>query len=85
MFTAMVVEKDEEETSAALQQMSEDQLPEGEVLVAVEYSTVNYKDGLCLGSGGGLVRTYPHVPESTLQGLSKHRTMRVTKPVTKWF
>ena len=63
MFTAMVVEKDEEgKTSAALQQMSEDQLPEGEVLVAVEYSTVNYKDGLCLGSGGGLVRTYPHVP-----------------------
>ncbi len=58
MFTAMVVEKDEEgKTSAALQQMSEDQLPEGEVLVAVEYSTVNYKDGLCLGSGGGLVRT----------------------------
>jgi acrylyl-CoA reductase (NADPH) len=30
--------------------------------VAVEYSTLNYKDGLCLGSGGGLVRTYPHVP-----------------------
>jgi D-arabinose 1-dehydrogenase-like Zn-dependent alcohol dehydrogenase len=34
----------------------------GEVTVAVEYSTLNYKDGLCLGSGGGLVRTYPHVP-----------------------
>jgi acrylyl-CoA reductase (NADPH) len=32
------------------------------VTVAVEYSTVNYKDGLCLGSGGGLVRTWPHVP-----------------------
>ena len=34
----------------------------GDVTVAVEYSTVNYKDGLCLSpSGGGLVRTYPHV------------------------
>jgi acrylyl-CoA reductase (NADPH) len=37
-------------------------LPEGEVTVAVDYSTLNYKDGLCLGPGGGLVRKYPHVP-----------------------
>jgi len=37
-------------------------LPEGDVTVAVEYSTVNYKDGLCLSpKGGGLVRSYPHV------------------------
>ena len=32
------------------------------MVVAVEYSTVNWKDGLCLGAGGGLVRNYPHVP-----------------------
>ncbi|MEO1291560.1 MAG: MDR family oxidoreductase, partial [Pseudomonadota bacterium] len=37
-------------------------IAEGEVLVAVEYSTVNYKDGLCLTGNGGLVRDYPHVP-----------------------
>jgi acrylyl-CoA reductase (NADPH) len=37
-------------------------LPPGDVTVAVEYSTVNYKDGLCLSpTGGGLVRTYPHI------------------------
>ncbi|MCA3646837.1 MAG: oxidoreductase [Methylobacterium sp.] len=35
--------------------------PEGNVTVRVEYSTVNYKDGLCI-TGGGLVRSYPHVP-----------------------
>ena len=64
MFNALVVEKDEEsgKTSAAVQEISENDLPEGEVLVAVEYSTVNYKDGLCVGPGGGLVRNYPHVP-----------------------
>ena len=45
-----------------MQSLSLDQFPEGEVTVAVEYSTVNYKDGLCLGSGGGLVKHYPHVP-----------------------
>ena len=62
-FNALIVEKNQEgKTSASVQQITEDQLPEGEVLVAVAYSTVNYKDGLCIGPGGGLVRNYPHVP-----------------------
>lgn len=64
MIKALVVEKDEEtgKTSAAVQEIAESDLPEGDVTVAVEYSTVNYKDGLCIGPGGGLVRKYPHVP-----------------------
>jgi len=64
MFNALVVNKDEEsgKTSAAVEQISTNQLPEGNVVVNVEYSTVNYKDGLCIGPGGGLVREYPHVP-----------------------
>jgi len=63
MFNALMVRKnDDGKTSAQVEQISVDDLPEGEVLVAVEYSTVNYKDGLCIGPGGGLVRTYPHVP-----------------------
>jgi acrylyl-CoA reductase (NADPH) len=64
MFKALVVTKDDEngKTSAAVSEIGLDDLPEGEVLVAVDYSTVNYKDGLCIGPGGGLVRKYPHVP-----------------------
>lgn len=63
MFNALVVNKNEEgKTSAAVEQITVDQLPEGDVTVAVDYSTVNYKDGLCIGPGGGLVRNYPHVP-----------------------
>ena len=63
MFNALVVEKDDDgKTTAGVQQIGEDRLPEGDVTVAVEYSTVNYKDGLCIGPGGGLVRAYPHVP-----------------------
>jgi acrylyl-CoA reductase (NADPH) len=64
MFDALMVTKDEEsgKTSAAVTQIDLDQLPAGDVTVAVEYSTVNYKDGLCIGPGGGLVRNYPHVP-----------------------
>ena len=62
-FNALIVEKnDEGKTSASVQQISEDQLPEADVTVAIEYSTVNYKDGLCIGPGGGLVRNYPHIP-----------------------
>ncbi|MEM8627762.1 MAG: MDR family oxidoreductase [Pseudomonadota bacterium] len=62
-FNALVVEKnDEGKKSASVQQLDESQLPAGNVTVAVEYSTVNYKDGLCLTSGGGLVKEYPHVP-----------------------
>jgi acrylyl-CoA reductase (NADPH) len=62
-FRALVVEEEEQgRKSASVQMLEEDRLPAGEVTVAVEYSTLNYKDGLCLGSGGGLVRSYPHVP-----------------------
>ncbi|WP_170398691.1 acryloyl-CoA reductase [Ruegeria arenilitoris] len=65
MFNALVMEKDEESglASPSVKQLSMDDLPKGEVTVAVEYSTVNYKDGLCTSpKGGGLVRSYPHVP-----------------------
>ncbi len=60
---ALVVRKDEDgKTSAAVEELDANALPPGDVTVSVEHSTVNYKDGLCLGPGGGLVRTYPHVP-----------------------
>ena len=63
MFNALVVEKDDEgKTNASVQRINVDRLPAGDVTVAVEYSTVNYKDGLCIGPSGGLVRNYPHVP-----------------------
>ncbi|TLP64404.1 oxidoreductase [Parasedimentitalea maritima] len=70
MFNALVVNKDSEsgKTSAAVEKVSLDQLPDGEVTVAVEYSTVNYKDGLCIGPGGGLVRKYPHIPGIDFSG-----------------
>lgn len=91
MFNALVVEKDEEsgKTSAEVKQIGVDDLPEGEVTVAVEYSTVNYKDGLCIGPGGGLVRKYPHVPgidfAGTVEDSSDDRYSRGDKVVlTGW-
>lgn len=63
-FKALVVEKSAEGViSATVQQIGEDRLPAGgDVTVAVAYSTLNYKDGLCVTGMGGLVRTFPHVP-----------------------
>ncbi len=63
MFRALLLERNAEgQAMPRLTELSEDSLPSGEVTVAVEYSTLNYKDGLCLSpGGGGLVRTYPHV------------------------
>jgi len=64
MFRALLLERDDSGTArATVQDLPDDRLPAGEVTVAVEHSTLNYKDGLCLSpTGGGLVRAYPHVP-----------------------
>jgi acrylyl-CoA reductase (NADPH) len=60
---ALVVEKNEDGTTrAGVRPLDEGDLPDAEVTVAVEYSTLNYKDGLAMGPGAGLVKRYPHVP-----------------------
>ena len=63
-FRALLVEQNEDgKAKASVQQLDDTQLPaNGNVTVAVEYSTVNYKDGLCINGIGGLVRNFPHVP-----------------------
>jgi len=63
-FKALLVHRAEDKSiSHEIATLKLEDLPEdGDVLVAVHYSTVNYKDGLCLSGKGGLVRNYPHVP-----------------------
>ncbi len=69
-FKALVVDKTEAGvTSARVTHLTDDDLPHGEVMMDVEYSTLNYKDGLCIGPGGGLVRKYPHVPGIDMAGV----------------
>jgi len=63
MFKALVLDKAEDgAVTAAVKQLDDSALPDGDVTVRVRHSTLNYKDGLCLTGGGGLVRAYPHVP-----------------------
>jgi acrylyl-CoA reductase (NADPH) len=62
MFKALVVDDVGGTVTAAVQELDDARLPSGNVTVAVEYSTVNYKDGLVVTGAGGLVKQYPHVP-----------------------
>ena len=62
-FQALVVRmSDEKNYTRAIEERSIDDLPQGEVLIRVHYSSVNYKDGLsCIGNLG-VTRHYPHTP-----------------------
>lgn len=62
MFKALVLEQQEKKTLASIQNLDESVLPEGEVLVAVDYSSLNYKDGLAITGKGRIIRTFPMVP-----------------------
>ena len=61
MFRAIVT-RDENGVTSRVEELSDDQLPDGDVTVRVEHSAINYKDGLCLTGKGRIVRNFPHVP-----------------------
>ncbi len=63
MFNALILDKnDAGETSIGVQQIDDSQLPDGDVTVAVDYSTVNFKDGMFISPNGGRATVYPLVP-----------------------
>ncbi|MES9845777.1 MAG: MDR family oxidoreductase [Candidatus Sedimenticola sp. PURPLELP] len=62
MFKALVLDQSEGKTVAEIKQLSTDDLPEGEVLVAVDYSSLNYKDGMAVSGTGKIIRQWPMVP-----------------------
>lgn len=61
MFKALLLEKDEAGFRAGLRDVDEASLPEGDVLLGVEYSTLNFKDGLAITNRGPVVRHWPMV------------------------
>ena len=62
MFKAIVINKDDKGYRAELGQLEESALPAGDVRVRVQYSTLNYKDGLAITGKGPVVRSFPMVP-----------------------
>lgn len=67
-FRAFVVDKMGDTFSAGIQELTLDDLPAGDVLVRVAYSSVNYKDGLASIPNGRIVRSYPFIPGIDLAG-----------------
>ncbi len=70
-FNAVVLNKEDGQVSSSINILSVDDLPEGDVTVAVDFTTLNYKDALVLKGQGGLVRNYPHVPGIDFAGVVK--------------
>src|SRR2546425_7119723 len=68
-FRAFVVNKTGNDFTALVQELTKDDLPPGEVLIHVAYSSVNYKDALACTPDGKVVRSYPFVPGIDLAGV----------------
>jgi acrylyl-CoA reductase (NADPH) len=67
-FTGVLATQQEGKFHAAIQEIPIEQLPAGEVLVRVSYSSLNYKDGLAVTGKPGVIRTWPMVPGIDLAG-----------------
>lgn len=80
MFRAVILEEADGKVSASIRDIADSDLPDGEVTVAVEWSTINYKDGLVLNGLGKLVRSYPHVPGIDFAGTVESSTHPDYKP-----
>ena len=67
-FKAFVLDKKDGNLLAEIRHLQRDALPEGDVLVSVAYSSLNYKDGLAVTGRGPIIRRYPMVPGIDLAG-----------------
>ena len=67
-FRALVLDQNDDGQTVSLQELDREQLPDGDVSIDVEWSSLNYKDGMILRGIGRLVRNFPHVPGVDLAG-----------------
>jgi acrylyl-CoA reductase (NADPH) len=67
-FRALLVHQEDGQTTATVQNLGLDALPEGDVLLSVAYSSLNYKDGLAITGKSKVLRSYPMVPGVDMAG-----------------
>ncbi len=67
-FNALVVRETGSGQTAAIEALTDDDLPEGDVVVDIDHSSLNYKDGLALSGKGRIIRSFPMVPGIDLSG-----------------
>jgi acrylyl-CoA reductase (NADPH) len=82
-FRALVLHEEGGKVTPRLEDVDVARLPAGEVTVAIEYSTLNYKDGMILSGIGRLVRAYPHVPGIDFAGTVERSDSPDFKPGDK--
>jgi acrylyl-CoA reductase (NADPH) len=80
MFKALLIEKDEAGYRAGVKDIDDAQLPEGDVTVRVDYSTINYKDGLAITGKSPVVRKFPLVAGIDFAGVVESSTHAAWKP-----
>ena len=80
MFRALVLDKLDGKVAASVKSLDEASLPEGEVTVAVAYSSLNYKDGLAIADKGKIVRSFPMVPGVDWAGTVESSAHAAFKP-----
>ena len=68
IFKALILNKSGEDFTRKITDVDLTFLKHGEVLVKVDYSSVNFKDALILKNGAGLVKEFPHIPGIDLSG-----------------
>ena len=69
---AILINKDDSGYRAQMSQIEEQQLPTGDVLIQVDYSTLNYKDSLAITGASPVVRNFPMVPGIDFAGTVEH-------------
>lgn len=82
-FKALVLTEQDGAIDAAIRELGADELPEGDVLVRVAYSSLNYKDGLAVTGKARVVRSYPMVPGIDLAGTVVESSSSNYKPGDK--
>src|SRR5678816_4264123 len=79
-FQAILVTQDAGQIRAALTQLNHSDLPPGEVLIRIAYSSLNYKDGLAVTGKPGVIRKFPMVPGVDLAGVVEESSAAEFKP-----
>jgi acrylyl-CoA reductase (NADPH) len=80
MFRAIWLERAESGQTATLRDLDDEQLDDGDVVVRIEYSTINYKDGLSITGRAPIAKRYPMIPGVDFAGVVERSTHPSWKP-----
>ncbi|MEQ1949396.1 MAG: MDR family oxidoreductase [Bryobacteraceae bacterium] len=79
-FKALYATQTDKKTAVSFEQIDTSAFPSGEVLIRVQYSSLNYKDGLAVTGRPGVIRQFPMVPGIDLAGVVEESTNPAWKP-----